>query len=141
MYSREVWVARGWFSEKIEGLGLEDNVVVTGYVKEIELANLYRHCYAFIYPTWYEGFGLPVIEAMACGAKVACSNSSSLLEVGGKEIPYFNPKDIENMKNVIEKELKREDKKEDKQKRIDWANSFNWHKTSEQVKEAFALYK
>lgn len=128
-------------ADKEKELKIENSVIHTGIVTNEELVDLYNIIELFVFPSLYEGFGLPVIEAMACGAKVACSNSSSLLEVGGKEIPYFNPKDIENMKNVIEKELKREDKKEDKQKRIDWANSFNWHKTSEQVKEAFALYK
>lgn len=126
---------------KEKELGIENRVIHTGIVTNEELVDLYNLVDLFVFPSLYEGFGLPVIEAMACGAKVVCSNSSSLPEVGGKEIPYFDSKDVENMKNVIERELKREDKAEDKQKRINWANSFNWKKTSEEVKEAFALYK
>ncbi len=88
----------GWleddFHKKIEALGLEDNVVVTGYVKEIELANLYRHCYAFIYPTWYEGFGLPVLEAMNFNKPVIASDVSSIPEIIGSSDTLIAPSDF-----------------------------------------------
>lgn len=127
--------------DKEKELKIEDKVIHTGIVTNEELVDLYNLIDLFVFPSLYEGFGLPVIEAMACGAKVACSNSSSLLEVGGKCIPYFDPKDISDMKKVIEGELKREDTDSDKQKRIEWARNFNWKKTSEEVKDAFALYE
>lgn len=122
-------------------LKIADKVIHTGIVTNEELVDLYNLIDLFVFPSLYEGFGLPVIEAMACGTKVACSNSSSLLEVGGKIIPYFDPKDTTNMKEVIEEELKRKDTEQDKQKRIEWARNFNWEKTSEEVKDAFALYE
>lgn len=127
--------------EREKELKIEDRVIHTGIVTNEELVDLYNLIDLFVFPSLYEGFGLPVIEAMACGSKVACSNSSSLLEVGGKAIPYFDPKDTTSMKEVIEGELKREDTDLDKQKRIKWARNFNWKKTSEEVKDVFALYE
>lgn len=77
----------GWmeenFKQKITDLGLTDDVVVTGYVSDEQLANLYRYCFAFVYPTWYEGFGLPVLEAMNFGKPVIASNVTSIPEITG----------------------------------------------------------
>jgi len=85
----------GWleenFKEKIADLGLVDDVVVTGYVSDEELANLYRYCYTFIYPSWYEGFGLPVLEAMNFGKPVIASNVTSIPEITGKSAILINP--------------------------------------------------
>lgn len=87
----------GWmeenFKQKIAELGLEDDVVVTGYVSDEELANLYRYCFAFVYPTWYEGFGLPVLEAMNFGKPVIASNVTSIPEVTGKGALLVEPHD------------------------------------------------
>ncbi len=127
--------------EREEELKIKDKVIHTGIVSDDELIDLYNLVDLFVFPSLYEGFGLPVIEAMACGTKVVCSNASSLKEVGGNIIPYFDPKNIDEMKDVIEKELNRLDTEEEKLKRIKWAKSFNWDKTSKGVKKAFALYK
>lgn len=127
--------------DKEKELKIKDKVIHTGIVSEKELGDLYNLVDLFVFPSLYEGFGLPVIEAMVCGTKVVSSNTSSLPEVGGDKIPYFNPEDIYNMADVMEKELKREDTKEDKQDRINWAKSFNWKKTSDEVKNAFTLEK
>lgn len=127
--------------DKEKELGIKDKVIHTGTVTDDELVDLYNLIDLFIFPSLYEGFGLPIIEAMACGAKVVSSNASSLPEVGGDKIMYFDPKNIEEMKDVIEKELEREDTEEDRQKRIEWAKNFDFKKTSEEVKAALALYK
>lgn len=127
--------------DKEKELKIEDKVIHTGSVPDNELVDLYNLVDLFIFPSLYEGFGLPVIEAMACGTKVVSSNSSSLPEVGGDKVLYFDPKNIEEMKQAIEKELEREDSEEDKQKRIKWAKSFDFKKTSEEVKAVFALYE
>lgn len=126
-------------NEKEKELKIEDKVIHTGIVDDKELLDLYNLVDLFVFPSLYEGFGLPVIEAMACGTKVVSSNSSSLPEVGGDKIPYFNPKDVEEMTKVIEKELERVDTEEEKQSRIEWAKSFSWDKTSEEVKSTFNL--
>lgn len=124
-------------NKKEQELKIEDKVIHTGIVTEKELCDLYNLADLFVFPSLYEGFGLPIIEAMKCGTKVVSSNSSSLPEVGGDKIPYFNPENIEEMSEVIEKELEREDTEEEKQERINWAKKFNWEKTSEEVKNIF----
>jgi glycosyltransferase involved in cell wall biosynthesis len=78
--------------EAIQTQGIGERVVLTGYVSDEELAALMRGCDCFIYPSLYEGFGLPVVEAMAMGAPVATSNSSSLPEVAGNAALLFDPK-------------------------------------------------
>lgn len=123
-----------------EELNIKDNVIHTGIVSENELVDLYNLVDLFVFPSLYEGFGLPIIEALRCGTKVACSNTSSLPEVGGDVVSYFNPKDIDEMAKVIEEESQKEDTIEQRQKRIDWAKSFDFKKTSEEVKKAFAIY-
>lgn len=120
-----------------EELKIKQNVIHTGTVSEEELTDLYNLIDVFVFPSLYEGFGLPVIEALRCGTKVVCSNTSSLPEVGGNVVSYFNPRDINEMTKAIEKELEKTDTDEDRQKRIAWAKTFDWKKTTEKVKETF----
>jgi glycosyltransferase involved in cell wall biosynthesis len=79
--------AKGWFYQEIfrqvVELGLGDSVYFPGYIADAELADWFRAAQAFVYPSLFEGFGLPVLEAMACGAPVLCSQAASLLEVAG----------------------------------------------------------
>lgn len=102
----------GWMQENFKNdiveLGLSDDVIVTGYVSEMELANLYRYCFAFVYPTWYEGFGLPVLEAMNFGKPVIASNVSSIPEIVGDGALLIDPNSImeivEKMEQLEEQE-------------------------------------
>lgn len=81
------------------------SVVMTGYVSDEILVTLYNACAAFVFPSWYEGFGLPVLEAMRCGAAVIGANTSSVPEVIGREDALFDPKSISDMARMIEKVL------------------------------------
>ncbi len=85
----------GWKSESfLEALNKHPNrtdIIRPGYVEKKYLPELYSHCKAFIYPSLYEGFGLPILEAMACGAIVITSDVSSMPEVGGEAAFYINP--------------------------------------------------
>jgi len=79
---------RGWMVEEIHAAvseaEMEECVHLTGFVDDDDLPALYNLAAAFAFPTWYEGFGLPVLEAMACGTPVVCANNSSLPEVVGQ---------------------------------------------------------
>jgi glycosyltransferase involved in cell wall biosynthesis len=70
---------------------LGDRVIFTGYINEVDLRYLYNLCDIYIFPSWHEGFGLPVLEAMSCGAPVICSNNTSVIEVCGRIDATFNP--------------------------------------------------
>ncbi|MBA2880006.1 glycosyltransferase involved in cell wall biosynthesis [Desulfosalsimonas propionicica] len=81
----------GLLKKTAKKAGLNENqVIFTGYVTDEMLLQLYNHCKLFVFPSWHEGFGLPVLEAMSCGAPTICSNNSSLPEVIGNEKALFN---------------------------------------------------
>jgi glycosyltransferase involved in cell wall biosynthesis len=86
---------KGWknkiFYQKLKNHSFKNDIKILGYVNKKELKKLYSTTTAFIYPSLYEGFGFPVIEAMSCGAPCIVSNRSSLPEVGGDAALYFNP--------------------------------------------------
>lgn len=88
---------RGWLSEGIARraaeLGIAGRVRFAGYVADDDLPTLYREALAFVFPSLYEGFGMPVLEAMACGTPVLTSNSSSLPEVAGNAALVVDPLD------------------------------------------------
>jgi alpha-1,3-rhamnosyl/mannosyltransferase len=78
---------------RIQALEAAGRVRHLGWVEDSSLAALYSGATLMVYPSFYEGFGLPVLEAMACGCPVLCSWSSSLPEVGGDVARYFRPRD------------------------------------------------
>jgi glycosyltransferase involved in cell wall biosynthesis len=90
---------KGWlmddFDAHIHSLGIQDHVFMLGYATDDELIWLYRNCYANLYPSLFEGFGLPILEGMQFGAATLCSNSSSLPEVTGDAALLLPALDIE----------------------------------------------
>lgn len=86
---------RGWCSEHIhEEIALREHrgsVQYLGYVDETQMETLYANARAMLYPSYYEGFGLPILEAMNRGVAVICSNATSHPEVGGDSVEYFDP--------------------------------------------------
>lgn len=84
---------------------LEDALVLTDYVPEQDLLELYNLCEAFVFPSWHEGFGLPALEAMTCGAPVIASNTTSLPEVVGWEEALFDPHNEQAMADKIARVL------------------------------------
>ncbi len=116
---------------ELEGLIKDDeNIVFTGYLSDGELASLYRHALVFVYPSFYEGFGLPPVEAMAQGCPVVTSNVASLPEVCGDAALYVNPHDVDDIKRAIERVITDEPLREElKNKGLKRAALFSW-KTS-----------
>lgn len=101
--------AKGWLYdsifEKVQQLGIESEVVFPGYVAETEQALWYRAARVFVYPSLYEGFGLPVAEALACGVPVVTSNVSSLPEAGMDIALCVDPQDVEAMAEAMYRAL------------------------------------
>lgn len=90
---------KGWlmedFQRHLRELGVDAQIVMTGYVSDDELIWLYRNCYANLYPSLFEGFGLPVLEGMQFGAPTLTTNSTSIPEVAGKAAVLLDPEDTE----------------------------------------------
>src|SRR3989344_818658 len=84
------------------------DIVYTGFVSDSELVALYKNAKCFVMPSFEEGFGIPILEAMAVGTPVVSSSAASLPEVGGDAALYFNPQDIEDMIDKISKILNNE---------------------------------
>jgi glycosyltransferase involved in cell wall biosynthesis len=95
--------ALGWRTGETLGAlrSLGDRCIVLGHVSDQALAQLYERCAVFCYPSLYEGFGLPVLEAMAAGAAVVTSPTSSLPEVGGDAVRYADPSDARSLAEAI----------------------------------------
>jgi alpha-1,3-rhamnosyl/mannosyltransferase len=111
--------------------GLDETTRFIGKVDEEDLPALYSGATVFIQPSLYEGFGLPIIEAMACGTAVACSNSSSLPEVAGDAAHLFNPKDHTDIAGSLGNLLTDCNKRTIlREKSLFQASMFSWERTA-----------
>ena len=94
------WIEREFF-EYLEGSDVREGVILTGYLPAEELAPLYRGASAFVFPSLYEGFGLPILEAMQCGCPVITSNRSSMPEVAGDAAILIDPEDVPSITRAM----------------------------------------
>lgn len=125
----------GWryeeFLRRLESSQYRGDIVMTGYVADWELAVLYRNATVFAYPSLYEGFGLPILEAMGCGAPVVTSNISSMPEVGGDCACYCDPYSVESIMQALETVLFDEQKQRIMSSAgMKRAAQFNWATTA-----------
>lgn len=118
----------------VADLGLDEDVVFTGFVPDKVLPTLYSAASVFIYPSLYEGFGLPILEAMACGTPVVASNITSMPEVVGDAGLMFDPYDVEEICKKIYRILSNEDRRNELvMKGKQRARKFSWEKTAKEV--------
>ena len=104
----------------------------TGFAPTEDLPDLYCGADAFVFPSLFEGFGLPILEAMACGVPVACSNVSSMPEVAGDAALLFEPASIEEIASCIGELTTNEDiRNRCIQRGLDRSSEFSWTKTAE----------
>ncbi len=134
--------AKGWMSEpvfaEINERGLQNRVRLLGYVPLEDLPALMSGADVFVYPSLREGFGLPPLEAMACGAPVVCSDAPALPEVVGDAAITVPPLDKEAWTEVLRKVLKQADlRQEMRQKGLARAKQFSWERTARLTLEAF----
>jgi glycosyltransferase involved in cell wall biosynthesis len=132
------WLYQDLYDAVIE-LGLTDEVVFLGFVPDDHLPALLSLARAFVYPSLYEGFGLPVLEAMACGTPVACSNTSSLPEVAGEAALLFDPTDTAAIGAALERLLNDDALRADLARRgPEQAARFSWTDSARRLR---ALYE
>jgi glycosyltransferase involved in cell wall biosynthesis len=118
----------------VENAGLKDRVVFAGPVAEGDLPALYSGATLFVFPSLYEGFGLPVLEAMACGVPVVCSNTSSLPELAGDAALLADPSDVDALAATMSQALAGEDlRQEMRQKGMAQAARFSWERTARET--------
>ncbi|MFL6231345.1 MAG: glycosyltransferase family 4 protein [Pyrinomonadaceae bacterium] len=120
-----------------EGLGLGGKVTLTDFVEDDDLLALYQKARCLFFPSLYEGFGLPILEGLACGLPVAASNTSSLPEVGGEFATYFDPKDTSDMADALYRALQEPTDYESRLRRYEYARQFSWRKTALSTLAAF----
>jgi glycosyltransferase involved in cell wall biosynthesis len=128
--------ALGWETgETLDALrSLGTRCKLLGYVSDAALAELYRRCAVFCYPSLGEGFGLPVLEAMAAGAAVLTSNVSSLPEVGGDAVEYVDPSDTASIASGLRRLLTDQSRRADlSQRAVRRSAQFSWGHFSEIV--------
>lgn len=125
----EEWSGHEKIYQEIDKLGLKDNVVIKGFVSSKELEECYMKSELFVYPSFYEGFGIPLLEAMNYEIPIVCSTAPALVEVGANAVDTFSPKDPVEMAdkfiNVLEQKNKRERMVEEGKKRL---LDFSWEK-------------
>lgn len=134
--------SRGWKDNAVfsacQELGLSKRVHFIGFVPQAKLPALYSACSAFVYPSLYEGFGLPVLEALACGAVVVTSNVSSMPEVAGKAGILIDPQNVDDLTNALYRALTDQELRATlPNMAIERARLFSWERAA---KETLALY-
>ncbi len=135
--------AKGWdydkiFAEIANAPEIKDKIILTGYVPDEDLAPLYSGALAFVYPSFYEGFGLPPLEAMQCGAPVITSNTSSLPEVVGDAGIMVSPTDGDALAAAMRRLCSDEALRRDLSARgLERAGHFTWASCIEQTVKAY----
>jgi len=119
-------------------LGIDDKLDVTGFVTEAELIELYQKARCLFFPSLYEGFGLPVLEGLACGLPIAASKTSAIPEVAGDLALYFDPRDVEDMAEKLFRALNEPRNLESRLRRHRYAERFSWQKTALTTLQAFS---
>lgn len=128
---REVGQQRRQLLSLIDGLGLREVVRFAGYAAEQDLVQFYNLADVFVLPSLYEGFGLPPLEAMACGAAVVCSRAAALPEVAGEAAVLVDPQDVAGLAHGIEQVLEDEGWREELCCRgLEQASKFSWARTA-----------
>ena len=125
--------------ERASHLGVSDRVRFLGPIADADLPALYAAADVFVLPSLYEGFGLTILEAMACGAPVACSNTSSLPEVAGDAVLFFDPYDVDQIGAALKRALSDPELRAALRKRgLERARMFSWNRVAQQT---IAVYR
>lgn len=129
--------SKGWLSDEIyalpKKLGIEDRVKFLGYVPDKDLPALYSGAIAFVYPSLFEGFGLPILEAQACGCPVITSDISSMPEVSGDGALLVDPYSVEEIAEVMVRVKSQESRVKIMKAGLENVKRFSWEKCAREV--------
>jgi glycosyltransferase involved in cell wall biosynthesis len=133
---------RGWlvadFFAALEDSEVREAVILPGFIPDDDLPGVYVGAQALVLPSLYEGFGLPVLEAMACGTPVACSRTSSLLEVSGDAAVHFDPQDVTTIAAALRVLFTDRDLREHLRARgIHRASGFSWERAAAETRDVY----
>jgi glycosyltransferase involved in cell wall biosynthesis len=131
-----------WGYQEVAGVvgeeGVESKVKFTGYVDDEDMPGLYNLAKFFAYPSLYEGFGLPLLEALSCGRSVMCSNTSSLPEVAGDAALYVDPLDVKDIERAIERfDIDARAREDFSNRAVLQAAKFSWKKTADKTIDVY----
>ncbi len=132
----------GWKSKKfldmLNGHRLKSNIHMTGYIPRRNLAHVYRHALCLLFPSLYEGFGFPILEAMSKGTPVITSNISSMDEIAGNAAFLVDPLNVHEIANAMNTIARNENlRKQLKEKGIDRAKQFSWKSCAQKILDVF----
>ena len=133
----EAWGDKSWL-KAARSRGLCKRIYLLGYVDDETLACLYTGATCLVYPSLYEGFGLPIVEAMACGCPVICSNVASMPEVAGDAARLIDPEDPDDVAAAIDEVAASPGLRQDMVRRgFARAAAFHWQRTAEETRAVF----
>jgi glycosyltransferase involved in cell wall biosynthesis len=126
----------GPYLRQAEELGISERVVFTGHVSDEELIMLYQSASLFVFPSLYEGFGLPVVEALACGAPTIAGRNSSLVELVQQDEAFFDPRDPASIRSALAQALGDAELRE-RLRRPDIRERFTWRAIAAKTADAY----
>ena len=135
LVGKKGWKCKSIFNA-IENSPYKEQIILPGYVSDEEKAWLYQNAVGFIFPSLYEGFGIPILEAMAYGVITITAKNSSLCEVGGDAVLYMqNEKDTEELSQLMNKvvSMKKEEKTIFRKKMEKQVRKFSWDKNADEI--------
>ncbi len=137
MVGKDTWYAPK-VHQAVEHSPFGNRIHFTGYVDDSELLQLYNACDIFVFPSFYEGFGIPILEAMACGRAVACANTSAMPEVAGSAAVLFDPHNTGEMTAAM-RDLLRNAELRARKERLGLQNAarFSWRGTARQTLDVY----
>ena len=133
------WNGADAIRARAEASAVKDDIIFLGFAPLASLPLLYAGCDLMVYPSLFEGFGFPIIEALACGAPVICSNTSSMKEIAGDLVPTFDPMQIEEIERTLEKALDDGWTENQRQQGIAYASTFEWSRAAQETIRAYEL--
>ncbi len=131
------WTGAEAIRQRAAASPVKDDILFLGFVPGKSLPLLYSACDLMVFPSLFEGFGFPIIEALACGAPVICSQTSAMQEIAGKRLPTFDPSRSESIFRCMEQVLSEGWSPDRRAEGLEYAATFSWRETARKVMNVY----